>query len=158
MAETPATPEPSVSGATSHSPTTGRPDLTELVDYVTEFGSAAGDPADHIVEVVCRKCSGTTFWMECSEEDGVARRTCTSCHHMAYIGDSEELWAEADSGDAMCPCGKKIFRLAVGYCLDPNGEVTWMIVGARCESCGNVGVYADWSIDYEPSTGLLAQN
>jgi hypothetical protein len=158
MSESSVFPESSVSGGAQPSPTAGRPDLTELVGYVTEFGSAAGEPADRVVEVVCRSCSGTTFWMECSEEDGVARRTCTSCHKLAYIGDSEELWAEADSGDAMCPCGTKVFRLAVGYCLDAQGEITWIIVGARCESCRHVGVYADWSIDFEPSTHLLSQN
>ena len=131
--------------------------LSDLVGYVTEFGSAPGEPANFVVQSICRACQGTTFWMECSEEDGVARRTCTACHEMAFIGDSEDLWAEADVGDATCPCSKKIFEIVVGYCLDLNGEVDWMIVGAQCEACGHSGIYADWSIDYEPSKALLNQ-
>lgn len=96
--------------------------------------------------------------MECSEEDGVARRTCTGCHLVAYIGDSEELWSESDVGDATCPCGGKVFDIIVGYCLGDDGEVNWMIVGAKCASCADIGVYADWSIDYEPSRALLERS
>ena len=163
MADNPVSDElsiPRVNESPGTSPSVEVPgvDLSGLVAYVTEFGNAAGDPADRVIEVVCRGCGGTTFWMECSEEDGVARRTCTSCKQLAYIGDSEDLWADADAGDAVCPCTRKIFRIVVGYCLDLQDEVTWMIVGAQCESCGQRGVYADWSIDFEPSKGLLNQN
>ena len=95
--------------------------------------------------------------MEVSEEDGVARRTCTDCKLRVYIGDSEDLWDDADVGDATCPCGTKIFAVVVGYCM--NGEeVDWMIVGAKCKACAEIGVYADWSIDYEPSRDLLGRS
>ncbi len=58
----------------------------------------------------------------------------------------------------MCPCGKKIFEIAVGYCLTESREVSWMIVGAQCTSCEQIGVYADWSIDFEPSAFLLEKS
>jgi hypothetical protein len=129
--------------------------LDDLRTYVRGFGSATGQSADHLVQSRCSACDGTRFWMEVSEEDGVARRTCTGCKLLAYIGDSEELWDDADVGDAMCPCGRKVFDIVVGYCLADNGEVNWMVVGAKCAACAEVGVYADWSIEYEPSRELL---
>ncbi len=132
-------------------------DFAALVAFVTEFGDGASNPAESVVQSMCRSCSGTTFWMQCSEEDGVAKRTCTECKCEAFIGDSEEHWDEADTGDGQCPCGKKVFELAIGYCRDKEGHVSWMIVGARCISCSTIGVYTDWSIDYQNSEQLLAQ-
>jgi hypothetical protein len=131
--------------------------LNELVMFVRDFGDAESNPAGLVKQSVCTTCEGTAFWMQCSEEDGVAKRICGGCKQTAFIGDSEEHWDDADTGDAQCPCGKKSFNLAIGYCLDDEGEVTWMIVGAKCLACNEVGVYADWSINYEPSKVLLTQ-
>ncbi len=125
---------------------------------VRDFGSATGDPANHIVRSVCAGCSGTHFWMQCSEEDGVALRTCTECKTAIFIGDSEALWEDADTGDATCPCGKKVFDIAIGYCLNEEENVTWMIVGAQCVACSELGIYADWCIDYEPNKHLLSMS
>lgn len=146
-------------------PTSSEPDkrvsdsvLADLRSYVREFGNASGESADRVIQSKC-SCGNAQFWMECSEEDGVARRTCTSCHLVAYIGDSREHWDGADTGDATCPCGKKVFDIVVGYCLRADSdEVNWMIVGARCATCSAIGVYADWSIDFEPSKALLDQS
>jgi hypothetical protein len=132
--------------------------LSPLDIEVRDFGSANGDPANHIVRSVCTDCQSSTFWMQVSEEDGVALHVCTSCKLSSFIGDSAELWEDADTGDATCPCGKKVFQIAVGYCLDPQGDVTWMIVGAQCEACSELGIYADWCIDYEPNKHLLTLN
>lgn len=129
--------------------------LEDLYAYVREFGDAESTPADLVRQSVCSTCGGTAFWMQCSEEDGVAKRICGGCKEAVFIGDSEQHWDDADTGDAQCLCGKKSFALAVGFCTDSNGEVTWMIVGAKCLACGEVGVYADWSIDYEPTEVLL---
>ncbi len=84
-------------------------------------------------------------------------RTCSGCKTAAFIGDSEDHWEDADTGDAVCPCKAKLFHLAIGFCLDPSGEINWMIVGAECTSCELVGVYADWCIDFEPNQHLLTQ-
>ena len=135
-----------------------RSDLRDVDKFVRDFGSPAGEPANLRVVSTCAVCGGQRFWMECSEEDGVARRTCTGCKDVAFIGDSQELWDEADTGDATCPCGRKVFAIVVGYCTDAVGEVNWMIVGAKCEECSEIGVYADWSIDFEPSAFLLERS
>ena len=63
-------------------------DFDDLVTFVREFGSVTGEPADEVRQSRCDACGCATFWMECSEEDGVAKRTCTSCHSIAFIGDS----------------------------------------------------------------------
>ncbi len=130
--------------------------LAALVEYVKAFGGGSGEPVTVIQQSQCSDCGGTTFWMQCSEEEGVAKRTCVECKRAYFIGDSEEHWDDADVGDAACPCGAKIFNIAVGYCCNDEGnEVTWMLVGAGCIACGEPGVYADWCIDYEPSAHLL---
>jgi hypothetical protein len=133
-------------------------DRAALHTFVAEFGDGESNPASLVVQSTCAKCAAQVFWMQCSEEDGVALRTCTSCRDVAYIGDSEEHWSEADTGDAQCVCGKKMFEIAVGYCRGETDEVNWIIVGARCVTCSTIGVYADWSIDYEPTAHLLEQN
>ena len=145
--------DPRADGLEPYAPPQGS--LEDLVSYIRDFGSATGQPAGHVVQSVCASCGGSQFWMQCSEEDGVASRSCTGCRTAAFIGDSADLWEQADVGDAACPCGQKVFEVAVGYCLGPEGGVDWMIVGGRCVACTTIGVYADWSIDYEPSIGLL---
>jgi hypothetical protein len=122
----------------------------DLFAYVQRFGGGAGEAVTHIIEAACTSCDSNIFWMQCSEEDGVANRTCTVCKASEFIGDSELHWDEADTGDATCPCKKKVFRIALGYCADDDDDVTWMIVGAQCMACHAVGVYADWSVEHEP--------
>ena len=133
--------------------------IEDMVAFVREFGSATGDPAQDVRFSRCASCALATFWMECSEEDGVAMRTCSHCQTAAFIGDSAELWDAADTGDAVCPCGAKVFELAIGFCVgeEPESDVEWIVVGARCTVCHLVGVYADWGIDYVPSASLKQQ-
>ena len=129
-------------------------DFAALVGFVREFGSASGEPAGDVRQSRCGACGATTFWMQCSEEDGVALRTCTGCKSPAFIGDSEVHWSDADTGDAACPCGKKVFEMAVGFCVQPDDNVDWIVVGGRCVTCDLIGVYADWGIDFTPSAAL----
>ena len=129
-------------------------DFADLATFVREFGSPT-DSADEVRQSRCAICDCATFWMEVSEEAGVAKRTCTACKQAAFIGDSEAHWAKADAGDAACPCGTKVFEVAVGFCLTKNRDVDWMAVGARCVACDLVGIYADWCIEFTPSSALI---
>lgn len=126
-------------------------DVADLAAFVRAFGSVTGEPADEVRQSQCAGCACTSFWMECSEEDGVAKRTCTSCHDVVFIGDSADLWDDADTGDAACPCRSKVFEIAVGFCVSSGGDVDWVVVGARCVACELVGVYADWGVEYASS-------
>ena len=136
-------------------------DTDDVAEYVRCFGSATGEPAQVVITSRCSHCASTTFSMECSEEDGVAMRTCTGCRLQAHIGDSADLWDRADTGPATCPCGASTFELAVGFCVadpaDDASEVDWIVVGAWCTTCRLVGVYADWGIDHVPSAHLRQQ-
>jgi hypothetical protein len=131
--------------------------VTTLEAYVRQFGGGASDPVTVVTRSRCSGCDGYVFTLRCSEEEGVAERTCTICKRAVFIGDSEEHWHTADVGDATCPCGKQQFYISVGYCVNEDGDVVWMIVGAICLACSTPGVYADWCIDYTPNEHLLDQ-
>lgn len=83
------------------------------------------------------------------------QRGCDACGATAFIADSKEYWEDAEPGEAACPCGSERFETGVAFSIRDDGEVCWVTVGARCMSCGVLGVYADWKIDYSPSDHLL---
>lgn len=128
------------------------------------------EPDDRFVHPVCKKCGGDVFSLEAT--DDAAMRTCVKCitddsidseEAIHFVCDSEEHWAEAETGECVCPCGKcEEFRLSVGFSHvdvgDRNGRVKrmvkWIFVGGMCVRCGVVGLYADWEIDYAPTSRL----
>lgn len=114
--------------------------------------------ADEVVVAACSSCQGGAgFGVRLDDEVGVAVRTCAACRDEQPMLDSAEFLADADLGDAQCPCGGEVFDVAVGFSLLDGGEVRWVTLGLRCRADDQVGVYADWSIDYEPSRHLLGQ-
>jgi len=125
----------------------------DLATYLHEF-TAQGYPAGHIAQSIC-ECDGRVFRLEVDDEEGCARRTCTTCGHAAFIADSAEYWTDADPGPAECPCGDDAFEVGVAFSLREDGDVRWITVGGRCVACGVLGAYADWKIDYSPTQHLL---
>jgi hypothetical protein len=130
-------------------------DFGDLTRYLTEF-TARIDPAGRIARSECGTCGGTNFGLQLDDDEGCARRTCTGCGTSAFIGDSAEYWEDAEPGEATCPCGATEFEVGVAFSLRDDGEVSWITVGGRCTSCGLLGVYTDWKIDYRPSGHLLS--
>lgn len=128
--------------------------VADLLEYVVQF-SSQNYVADHIRQSVCAVCNGTQFLMWVDDDEGCAKRVCHECGSEAYIADSEEYWDDASPEDVACPCGNQVLEVAVGFSRLPSGEVGWVTVGGRCISCGVLGVYVDWKIDYEPSQHLL---
>ncbi|QDY78829.1 hypothetical protein [Streptomyces qinzhouensis] len=108
-----------------------------------------------IVPSVCGGCGGRVFSVLIDDVEGGAERMCTGCGGRAFLADSEEFWAEADPGEAACPCGGEEFEAAVAFSLTDDGSVRWVTIGLRCRKDGAVGVYADWKIDYGPTDHLL---
>ena len=104
-------------------------------------------------------CGGTQFTLSIDNDEGFAARRCTSCGGSFLMLDSEA--ADADPGEAACPCGSEIFEIAVDFALGDdgghNGDVRWVYLGLRCVKDDVLGVYADWEIDYSPTAHLLAQ-
>ena len=69
--------------------------------------------------------------------------------------DSADYLEDADLQEAACPCGHEEFDVAVGYAVyDDTDDVRWVSIGLRCRSDSQMGVYADWKIDYSPSGHL----
>ncbi|MFZ0824055.1 MAG: hypothetical protein WAM87_10400 [Terriglobales bacterium] len=102
------------------------------------------------------KCGGETFELLADDDEGCAKRTCTSCAIGKFICDSEEYWSDATPGQWKCiECGSTSANIGVGFSLYEDGEVRWLYVGERCANCGILGCLAGWKIAYSPSKQLL---
>ena len=128
---------------------------TDLGEYLRGY-SADGYPVERIVHVVCQACGGTSLGLVIDDVEGYAERACRACDERTVMLDSADAAAEADAGEAACPCGGEVFNLAIGYAFFAGeDEVRWVYVSARCLVDGTLGVYTDLKIDYSPSMHLL---
>jgi hypothetical protein len=102
------------------------------------------------------KCGGETFELLADDDEGCAKRTCTSCAIGKFICDSEEYWSDSTPEQWKCiECGSTSANIGVGFSLYEDGEVRWLYVGERCANCGILGCLAGWKIAYSPSKQLL---
>lgn len=127
-------------------------DLAVYLRQVTE-----PHPIEIALESTC-SCRGTVFSLECDPLEGCARRTCVACGAPAFIGDSQELWENAEPEEYNCPCGGDRFDLGVGFSQNEGGEVRWVIVGCRCVACGALDCAVDWEVDYSPTEHLFEKS
>jgi len=126
-------------------------DLVEYVRLLTQEGY----PATKFAIAKCA-CGTDRFRLYADQDEGCAKRQCTSCSKDAFICDSEEVSEDASLKKVRCKCKKDVFELAVGFSLRDTGEIRWITVGARCVSCGMLGSYVDWKIDYAPTDHLYS--
>ena len=126
-------------------------DLIEYVRLLTQQGY----PATKFAIAKCA-CGTHRFRLCADQNDGCAKRQCTSCGKDAFICDSEDASEEASLKKVRCKCKKDVFDLAVGFSLRDTGEIRWITVGARCVSCGMLGSYVDWKINYAPTDHLYS--
>lgn len=124
--------------------------------YLREY-TADGYPASDIVHAVCGECGSTEFDIRLDDEEGAAERTCSKCRADFAMLDSADYLEDAELEDAACPCGNESFNVAVGFARRDDGDVRWVYLGLRCTKDGVLGCYADWKIDYSPSSHLLEQ-
>ena len=102
------------------------------------------------------QCGSLEFNLRYDANEGCAVRICSACGDEQYICDSEENVSEAEFESWVCvDCGGSNANLGVGYALRPSNDVQWVYVVSRCCSCGLLGCYADWKVDYSPSIQLL---
>ena len=125
-------------------------DLAEFVRETTEEGYSARV----VLQSTCG-CRSSVFRLAADPTEGCAQRTCTSCGEAAFLGDSDEYWAEAEPEVVLCDCGSQEHEVAGGFSLRDGEEVRWITIGRRCASCGSMDVPVDWEIDYSPTEHLF---
>jgi hypothetical protein len=138
---------------------TGDAAFEELAAFLHE-AVPGGFPVDEVRECVCRSCDGRRFTARVMDTARAFQRTCLACGRPELVADSVEYWD--DDEDVQCPCtclcGEERFAAAVGFSLrEESDDVRWIVVGLRCLSCGRLGVYEEWKIDWGPSNYLLDQ-
>lgn len=130
-------------------------EFADVVEYLRTY-TADGHPGEDIRQSVC-ECGGTVFRLRGDQEEGCAQRTCAACGATAFVGDSEDDWAEASPKQCVCPaCKGRLYEIGVGFSLRDDGDVRWITVGERCVGCGLLDSFVDWKIDYSP-TDVLRQ-
>jgi hypothetical protein len=129
-------------------------DATDLDEYLRHY-AVDNYPLGSTVFARCAACAGTEFTVVLDDSEGFASRQCTACPGMVMMLDSAEFADDADLGDAECPCGGDVFNVAVGFAFRDDGDVRWIYLGLRCTKDGTMGTYADWKIDYSPTSELL---
>lgn len=129
-------------------------DFNDLSEFITAY-SAQNYPTQRVVQSRCESCGSTRLRLRFDDDEGGAESTCVECGAVRLLLDSEEYWEDADPADASCPCGGEEFEVGVGFSLRDDGDVRWVYIGGRCTSCGVLGVFADWKIDYAPTDHLL---
>jgi hypothetical protein len=127
----------------------------DLGEMLTAYARSGAESMHEVVPVACGGCGGRTFRLEVDDEEGYARRTCSGCAGTHAMLDSAEQEDGAEPEECACPCGGEEFELAVGFARNPDGDIRWVFVAARCIADGSLGVYTDWSIDYLPAEHLL---
>lgn len=127
----------------------------DLDAYLGEY-AAGGYPPDRFARPVC-DCGKTGFRIDVDDEAGFVRRACEGCGRKVVMLDGSDVADEASPEECACPCGAEVFELSVSFAHRSDGSLNWVAVGGRCRSCGTLGCYADWKIDYEPSDHLYAK-
>jgi hypothetical protein len=124
----------------------------DLDEYLAAYTEDAY-PVGQVRHSACKNCHGVVFGLR--GDDDVARRTCRNCGAKAFVADSRENWQEATIRTCRCPCGGTDYNVAVGFSLREGGEVRWVAVGNRCVKCGVLGSFADWGVNYAPTSHLF---
>ena len=109
--------------------------------------------------VICHTCGGESFELRVDRNEGAIQVKCTACGTKKILLDCDEIWEDASPRLRKCRVCKtsRAFNVRVGFVRRESGSVKWVYIGNRCTTCGTLGSYVDWSIDYEP-TDEMEQN
>ncbi len=111
------------------------------------------EPGLEVKPVVCHSCEGDAFEVRCDANEGVIQVKCAACGVKKILLDGEEYWEGARPRLKRCPVCKesKTFNVRVGFLRRENGDVRWVYIGSRCTSCGTLGSFLDWKVNYGPT-------
>lgn len=127
----------------------------DIKQYLDAY-SADAYPANEFRQAKCG-CGGETFELFADDDEGCAKRVCTSCREEHFICDSEEYWPEAGPERWKCvECGSTSANVGVGFSLYEDGEIHWLYVGERCSNCGILGCVTGCKVAYSPSTQVAS--
>lgn len=129
-------------------------DFSDLSAFLDEY-AGTGYPVDEMVQSACDRCGAVTFRIDADYDEGAARRICTSCTVVRYIGDSEDSWDDASPVAVECPNGHSRFEVGVGFSRFEDGEIRWIYVVYRCLACRVMQCCSEWKVDHVPSGYLL---
>jgi hypothetical protein len=128
----------------------------DLEEYLRGLTSQEGGKGIDAFRLSRCLCGGTTFLLRADRNEGAAERTCPACKNSHLIADSAESWGDARPRRWRCACKSDKCNVGVGFSLrEGGGDVRWIYVGVRCSSCGVLGCFVDWKINYGPSLHLL---
>jgi hypothetical protein len=131
-------------------------DAGDIQEYLKAYSSDSY-PIAEFRKATCT-CGGDAFLLLADDDEGCARRMCTSCGEEKYICDSAEYWSDASPEEYKCvECNSAHANIGVGFSLYQDGEIRWLYVGERCAACGVLGCFAGWKIGYAPSKHLFEQ-
>ena len=121
-------------------------DIDEWLGEYTELADLNVKP------VLCRACGADVFKIRVDQNEGAIQVICHSCGTKKILMDGEEIWKECRPRARKCPiCKESLYNVRVGFQYRDNGDVKWVYIGNRCVSCGTLGSYVDWSVDYGPT-------
>ncbi|MFP2963988.1 hypothetical protein ACLEPN_41335 [Myxococcus sp. 1LA] len=114
-------------------------------------------PATRFHEAGC-PCGAPTFTLEQDDDEGAARRTCTGCGAVQWMGDSAEYADTAELQRSECLCGAVAFQIVSGVALyEGTTDVRWLYIACFCPACELIGVYADWKCEGGDADAFLAR-
>jgi hypothetical protein len=89
----------------------------------------------------------TWFYVEADPGQGVVRRRCLACGHVAATLDSETRWSHPHMWSCRS-CGQSIAEAVAGlHCPGEDGApgpVSWVAIGVRCVGCGMLAGVTDF--------------
>ena len=124
----------------------------DIDEWLVEYTE---NPDLKVRPVICRLCGSDVFRIRCDQDEGAMQVICGSCGAKKILLDGEEIWEDCSPRARRCRvCKENLNNVRVGFDYRENGDVKWVYIGNRCTSCGTLGSYVDWSIDYGPTDEL----
>jgi len=124
----------------------------DIIEYLNEYSE---NKIDQTAILECKKCGSDSFTFKIDINEGAVETTCTVCNKKHLLLDSEDYWNKCKPEIAKCPeCKKYQYNVGIGFIHRVSGEVKWVFIGNRCASCGLLGSYGDWGINYGPTNEM----
>lgn len=115
----------------------------KLEKEILRYSKNNGYPISEYNAITC-SCGAKELYLCSDDEEGGAYVVCPKCNLEQNIENSCQHIEQAYNN--ICTCDNEKLMVGVGkaYYADSH-DTRWVYVGAQCNRCDLVGVYADWS-------------